>query len=200
MITRRHLYGGWAVLAMAVLMTASGCQLVPELFNEDRFLSAIGAQNGPQNQVTPAVDDLILIKFTNETDSLAMIKIRVLRPSGTEAISWDLTGRATFGQILKNCQSDPPTLIRMKFLGEGEDFGNDLPGQLMFPDAFVWVDNIPTLVGSAPRPIQLGPDFACGDTVEFIIRATAADKKRFEIVAAIFRTDPASVLPLSDIN
>lgn len=200
MITRRVLHGSWAISALAVVMTTGGCQLLPEIFNEDRFLAAVNVATGPQNQGTPAVDDLILIKFTNETSNLVMIKVRILRPSGTETIGWDLAGRATVGQILKQCQSDPPTLIRMKFLGEDEPLGEGLPEQVTFPDAFVWVDNIPTLVNSAPRPLQLGPDFACGDTIEFIVRATAADKKKFEIVAAIFRTDPADVQPLPDVG
>jgi len=185
-----------AVSAVVVMMMVQGCQMLPEIFNEDMFLSAVGLETGAQNQGTPAVDDLVLVKFTNDTDGDLTIRIRVHRPSGIEGLGWNMIGGMTVGQILKDCKKDPPSLVRVKSLGEDERDDSEFAEQFTFPDAFVWINGIPTLVSSAPRPLKLGEDFNCGDTIEYIVRPTAGDQKKFEIIAAIYKTAPGDLISL----
>ena len=172
---------------MALILPLAGCQLLPEVFNEDLFLSAVGLQTGSQNQVTPNRPDLILVKFTNQTQYPIQIGIRIHRPSGIDGLGWKLAGPTTVGQIVENCDTDPPTLIRLRFLGEGQDVAQ-IPGELFLPYAFVWVNAIPTVVSKAPPPLEKGVDYNCGDTVEYIVRPQAGDQKKFEIIVAVYRS------------
>ncbi|NLX07433.1 MAG: hypothetical protein GXY33_20015 [Phycisphaerae bacterium] len=177
--------GVLAAMVLAMLIPASGCQLVPEIFNEDIFLSAIDMESGTQNQARPEDENLIRLNFNNRLEHTVVLTVLVHRPSRIETVKWTLYGRSTVGQFLTNCQNDPPSLIRLQFLGEDQSV--ELPEEMFFPDAYVFVNGVPTLISKAPPPLQLDRDYVCGDSVEFIIRTKPEDAKKFEILAAVYR-------------
>ena len=130
--------GVLAAMVLAMLIPASGCQLVPEIFNEDIFLSAIDMESGTQNQARPEDENLIRLNFNNRLEHTVVLTVLVHRPSRIETVKWTLYGRSTVGQFLTNCQNDPPSLIRLQFLGEDQSV--ELPEEMFFPDAYVFVN------------------------------------------------------------
>lgn len=178
------------ILASASLLVAfaglfGGCQLVPELFNEDTFLTDIGASTGEQGRVRPGIDSVILVRLTNNTGWPANFNLRVLRPSGIQRIEFEGAQR-TVGELIRDCEDDPPAIIRLQFLGE-DSTQPGVEANLLFPDAFVLVLGVPTLISRSPPPLELGVDFECGDTIEYIVRAVPGNDQKFEIIVGVFR-------------
>jgi len=186
--TRRRLITvAWLLVAP---LLAGGCsnldQLVTEIFNEDRFLSDVGAATGAANQVTPDTAKLILLRLTNLTENRVSIKIRVNRQSGIERLDWGtISGNSTVGQLIENCDTDQPAMIRLAVLGE--DQGVPVNQTIIYPDAFVWVNNNPIIISAGPPPLEFNVHYVCGNTIEYIVRRVAGETQKYEIVVRVFQ-------------
>jgi hypothetical protein len=175
---------------LTVLPFMTSCT-IEDLLNE-RFVGLFSPN--PSTQVTPDVDNLVLVKFVNETEYAVKLTSKIHRPSGIDQEAITLKGTTSVGKLVKNCDTDPPSIIRLKFLGE--DNTDDYPSELAFPEVFVVVNGIPTLVSSASPPVYLGQDFTCGSTVMFVVRRIPGEKMKYEAVTYIYEVDPAEVIDI----
>jgi len=171
-------------LLVGLIVPLAGCQQASQLFNQDVFLPAV-LSTGPQ--VRPGVPGVLMIRLENTTSWPATVKIRIFRPSGIQTINWQIGGLATAGELIQNCNTDPPAIIRLQFLGEESSANLGGTEELLLPEAFVSVLGVTTIITSGPPPLELGTDFVCGDAIQYIVRSIPGQQRQFEIIAGVFR-------------
>lgn len=154
--------------------------------------------DGAYIDVTPNVKNLILIKFVNETEYVVNLACKVHHPSGIDEIPMTLRGSTSVSKLVKDCDTDPPSIIRLKFLGEDND--EDYPAELAFPEVFVVVNGIPTLISNASPPVYIDQDYTCGAAVMFVVRAVSGEKMKYEAITYIYAADPSEVALASSIE
>jgi len=182
--------GKWLFVAgpflAVVLISGCGQILSNELFNPN-FLVDLGAKQGPEQQATPSNEALLLVRVTNQTAFPVTIKTQLVRPDEGEIAgpSFDfLDIGQTVGELLERCDEDPVQIVRINPLVTQQVAGTPVE----IPEAYIWVNGFPVPPTSVPRPLIIGQDYQCGDTIEYVVQSLPEDRNRFRVVVLIYKS------------
>jgi hypothetical protein len=178
-----------SLCGLLLLMTSCGdlSTLGEELFNTN-FLTDIGAETGTaQTQVTPDLKKYVLLKALNQTSYPAYLRVVVKRSQASEepeVYEFPLGANQSIGQLITGCDSTTNS-IRSMYI---PDIGDDEKAAEVVGNAYVLVAGLPVLVPAVNLPgvLNVGTDFNCGDTVEFVVTTSFSDVDRYQVSALIF--------------
>jgi len=154
-----------------------------QVFN-NTFLVDIGAKTGSADtQITPDLPQYVTLKVQNQTIYPAKIIINIKRAQTIETFEATLAAKQTVGKLIESCNSETNPVLSMYVPTLTEDVTAVPVGQV-----FVMVNGLPVLIAASQLPgvLNVGTDFNCGDTVEFVITTSFSDTDRYQVSAVVF--------------
>jgi len=154
-----------------------------QVFN-NTFLVDIGAKTGSADtQITPDLPQYVTLKVQNQTIYPAKIIINIKRAQTIETFEATLAAKQTVGKLIESCNSETNPVLSMYVATLTEDVTAVPVGQV-----FVMVNGLPILIAASQLPgvLNVGTDFNCGDTVEFVITTSFSDTDRYQVSAVVF--------------